>query len=235
MTSSPPITVERFRSLVVTAHLGGIGAAIAIFQSVLPYTYVSDCRANLGSREITELLAPIIAYFLLGIVIAVLPQLVACLQIGLRLCGIVLYPLWRRVSLRIGPGTAPWIASVRFRVETAAATLNRWCNRPIIAPYIASAEAIQAWAERNYANILNTISFVLFLTTSLALYSGVIADFSRARMIDQQRILTEACARAQGYTIDRKTINPWVNVSPYQPEVPKATEPAAWGDLSLPR
>ncbi|MGR0188937.1 hypothetical protein [Azospirillum aestuarii] len=105
----------------------------------------------------------------------------------------------------------------------------------MIAPYIASAEAIQAWAERNYANILNTISFVLFLTTSLALYSGVIADFSRARMIDQQRILTEACARAQGYTIDRKTINPWVNVSPYQPEAPKATEPAAQGDLSLPR
>ncbi|AWJ94324.1 hypothetical protein Sp245p_31140 (plasmid) [Azospirillum baldaniorum] len=116
---------------------------------MLPYTYVSDCRANLGSREITELLAPIIALFFFGIVIAVLPQLIACFQIGFRLCGTVLYPLSRRVSSTLGPMTTPWTARVLFRVEAAAAALNRWCKRPAIAPFyftsedfcVASAEA----------------------------------------------------------------------------------------------
>ena len=139
--------------------------------------------------------------------------------------------------------TTPWSARVLFRVEAAAAALNRWCKRPAIAPFystsedfcVASAEAARVWFKRNDANILNTLSFVLFLYTSWGLYTGVISDFSRAPMIGQQRKLTEACAKAHGYTIDRESINPWINVSPYQPEAPKATEPAAQGDLSLPR
>lgn len=248
-SSFPSVTEDDVFRLAVRSHLAGIVASIAVFAAVLPYTYLTDCRANYPSREIVGVVSQTIGLFFIGLSAAVFPRLLFCMEVATTLTGRVLQrpalAFWehleqdkvraipRRVARTAAAGWRRTRDSAIGRISAAVLRVLAPLHQPLLRwfalrlpPLLRATVDVSEWMWTHMTGVSAIASFCLFLYTAGILFNGTVAVFSVDALPKQQQTYTSMCAEAQGHRVDPKTANPWSPTTPF--------EEKPWGPLGPP-